>query len=122
MHFSRDVENLIANLRGLPEDESKSRPREVCGIASLIEVLAERHKIGRSTQEDVLMQHWREIVGEKNAHRTRPHKLVEGRKLIILVANAVVRQELEFNKRQIINRLKAWPECAQIEEISLRAG
>jgi len=120
MHFSREVNNLIANLRGVPEDRSRSRPRGAKPIDSVVEVILERYKIGQPTAEEVIVKHWKAIVGEETAHRARPMKLVNGKQLIILAANSVIKQELLFAERQILKRIRALPECSAIRDVSIR--
>lgn len=120
MHFSREVNNLIANLRGLPEDESRSRPRDVKPIDSVVEVILERYKIGKPTAEEIIVKNWKEIVGEETAHRCRPMKLVNGKQLVILASNSVIKQELLFSERQILKRIRALPECGAIRDVSIK--
>lgn len=120
MHFSRQVNNLIANLRGLPEDRGRSRPRDAKPIDSVVEVVIERYKIGKPTPEEIIVKHWKEIVGEETAHRARPMKIVNGKQLVILAANSVIKQELLFKERQILKAIRALPDCATIRDVAIR--
>ncbi len=98
MHFSREVNNLIANLRRVPEDRGRSIPRAVKPIDSVVEVILERYKIGKPTAEEIIVKHWKEIVGEQTAHRARPMKIVNGKQLVIYASNSVIKQELLFQE------------------------
>jgi len=120
MHFSREVNNLIANLRGLPEDHGRSRSRDIKNVDSVVEVILERYKIGQPTPEEIIVKHWKEIVGEETAHRCRPMKLVNGKQLIIYASNSVIKQELLFAERQILKRIRALPECGAIRDVSIK--
>jgi len=120
MQFSREVNNLIANLRGVPEDRGRSRLRDAKPVDSVIEVILERYKIGQPTPEEIIVKHWKDIVGEETAHRARPMKIVNGKQLVILAANSVIKQELLFAERQILKRVRALPECAGIRDVTIR--
>jgi predicted nucleic acid-binding Zn ribbon protein len=51
------------------------------------------------------IHHWREIVGEDIARRTRPECLRRGT-LVVRVVNSAWAQELAFRKEVILSRLK----------------
>lgn len=119
MQFSREVNNLIANLRGVPEDRSRSRRRDATPIDSLMEVVFERYKIGQPTAEEIIVKHWRDIVGEQTAHRCRPMKIVNGKQLVILASSSVIKQELLFAERQILKKVRALPECGAIRDVRI---
>lgn len=123
MKFSRQTENLIANLRGLPENRSRSRIRPAAPMETLVEKILQRYKIDKPRLEDTLMANWKSIVGEKNAHRCRPTRLVEKEtKLLIFTANTIVRSELQFNQRKIIQKINTLPDCQKIKAIGFQAG
>lgn len=122
MKFSRNVENLIANLRGLPENRSRSRLRPELRIDSVVEVLLERHQIGQTKPAETIMAHWKELVGSTAAHRCAPLRIDERGNLFVAVANPVIKQELLFRKRQILARLQQLPGCEHLNDIVLRAG
>ncbi|WP_309397849.1 DUF721 domain-containing protein [Cerasicoccus maritimus] len=119
MHFNREVNNLIANLRGVPEDRGRSVSRQAKPIDSLVEVIIERYKIGKPTAEEIIVKNWKDIVGEKTAHRARPMKIVNGKQLVILASNSVIKQELLFTERQILKRIRALPECGAIRDVKI---
>ena len=122
MKFSRDVQNLIANLRGLPEDRGRSRTRAATDLDSLVEVIFERHQIGQDNLESVIMANWKQIVGERTAHRCRPQRIVNNRKLVILAGNPVIRQELQFMQNKILRHLHTLPGCQCVREIVVLNG
>ncbi len=122
MKFSREVENLIANLRSLPEDKSRSNLRQSYPIDSLIEVILKRYKIGKPTSEETIMAHWTKIMGEDNAHRCSPQRLDEAGTLLVAVNNPVLRRELMFQRAPILKKIQALSECAHIKAIVFMAG
>ncbi|MDP0495992.1 MAG: DUF721 domain-containing protein [Verrucomicrobiota bacterium JB024] len=122
MHFRPDVEDLISSLLGTPGRASRARTRSPVTLDNVVEVIFERHQIGKDNIEDVIMAHWKEIVGERTAHRCRPQRLAKGTKLIILAGSPVIRQELQFSQHRILRKLHALPGCHTINEIVVLNG
>ena len=123
-HFSRTAEKLIADLRGVPDTEPKRQKlRATRELAGLIDELVAKHQIGREAPEQVIRDHWVELVGPANAAYSHPARLEQdGRKLVVLAAHAVVRNELFFHRATLLERVKKLPGCAGIKIIQLRAG
>lgn len=122
MKFSPQAEILIADLRNVPFEPSPAKISDIVPLDNIVEVIFERYKIGRVSVEDTIMAQWRDIVGEQTAHRCRPHKILDGKRLIIITNNAVLRQELEFRKSDVLRKLRALPQCDNIRDIVFRAG
>ena len=122
MRYPRRIENLIANLRSLPEDQSQSFVRHPYQFDSLLEVLVERYKIGRPTPEETIASNWRLIMGDTNADRCRPQRIDRRDRLVILVANATLRQELSFHRNLILERIRRLKDCGHIVDIILAPG
>ncbi|MBE2216353.1 MAG: DUF721 domain-containing protein [Opitutaceae bacterium] len=120
--FSRDVENLIAELRGLPTDLSRSKLRQTRGLGDVVEQLLHKYRIGMATPEDAIRQAWHEIVGEGNATFCHPLRIDRERTLVIGVSNPVVRQELLFHKATILQRIRAIPAAHHITDVAIRTG
>ena len=119
--FSRTVENLIADLRGLPEDDSRSRKRKATDLGSLIDSLLIKHRISHDSLEHSIRDKWPEIVGVANATYSHP-LVVERAQLIVLVSHAVVRNELFMHRLSILAKVKKLPGCEGIKGLALRAG
>ncbi len=122
MKYSRRVENLIANLRSVPEDENRSNLSEPFKADSLMEVLEERHNLGKARPEQVILENWKHIMGSENAPRTFPTRIMYKRRLLVSVANATLRQELSFHRHMILNRIRRLPGCNGIKELSFTTG
>lgn len=122
MRFRPSVENLIANLRGLPESRSRSRDRGTKPLDSVIEVCLERYKIGQETTEEVIMRNWGRIVGERHAARCAPLRVDQKQRLHIGIHNPVLRRELQFHEDRIMTVIRSIDGCEHITGIVLRAG
>lgn len=120
--FSRQVENLIADFRGLPTDTSRSKLRETRGLGAVVDQLLHKYRIGMATPEDAIRQAWPEIVGEGNATLCHPLRIDRERTLVIGVSNPVVRQELLFHKAMILQRVRAIPAAQHITDVAIRTG
>jgi hypothetical protein len=120
--FSRPVENMIAQIRGVPLDTSRSRPRDTRALGDLVEQLLHKHRIGMATPEDAIRDSWKEIVGAQIAHLCHPLRIDRSRTLIVGVGSPVVRQELFFHRAEVLKRIQAIPACHHIQAVSFRAG
>lgn len=119
--FSREVENLIADLRGLPENEARSRPRKTHDVGALIDELLVKYRISHDSIEHSIRAKWPELVGAANAAYSHP-VVVERQMLLVLTSHAVVRNELFHHKATILEKLRKLPGCAEIKGLTLRSG
>ena len=123
MKFSRKVENLIANLRSLPEDANRSVLNEPFKADSLMEVILERYNLGgKPKPEKIIMENWKHIMGAENAHRTCPTRILGKRRLLVSVGSATLRQELSFQRNMILNRIRRLPGCEGIKQLTFTTG
>ncbi len=119
--FSRAIENLIANFRGLPEDETSSKRRQTTDLSSIIDELLVKYRISHNLLEDTIREKWPELVGAANASYSHP-LVVERQQLIVLVSHAVVRNELFHHQSAILEKVHKLPGCAKIKGVTLRIG
>lgn len=119
--FSRAVENLIADLRDLPSDRSRSKKRKVTELTALIDELLVKHRISHDSIEHSIRDKWRELVGAANATYSHP-LAVERNLLVVLVSHAVVRNELFMHRDTILQKIRKLPGCAEIKGINLRSN
>ncbi len=122
MEYPRQTNNLIAALRGLPEDHSVAKLRPAFQIGSLIEVLEERYKFGQEKIEDLIARHWTMIVGEHAAHRSSPQRVIGNSILLVQVGNPMLRANLEFEKRKILDRIHRLPGGGVIQAVNFRSA
>ena len=120
--FSKLAEELVGDLRGVPFDDPKrSKKRPTQDLAALIEDLLQKNQIGRSSPEQIIREHWVELVGSANASYSHPAR-IERNQLVVLAAHAVVRNELFHHRAEIVTRIKKLPGCAHVKSLNLRAG
>jgi hypothetical protein len=81
----------------------------------------QKYQIGRSTPEQTLREHWADIVGPANASYSHA-VAIERNRLTVLVSHSVVRNELFHHRDQIVERIKAYPGCADVKSLNLRSG
>ena len=121
--FSRPIENLIADLRGLPGDQSRSKKRQEQPLGTAIDKLLHKYHIGKDAPDHTIRQHWAEIVGNANAAYSHPVK-IDGKtgKLLVQVTHAVVRDELRLLETILLQRVRQLPDCERVTGLTLRAG
>lgn len=119
--FSRAIENLIAGFRELPEDVSRSKRRKTTELGALVDELLVKYRISHDSLEHSIREKWPELVGAANASYSHP-LAVERNQLVVLVAHAVVRNELFHHRLTILEKLKRLPGCEHIRGLTLRAG
>jgi predicted nucleic acid-binding Zn ribbon protein len=134
-HFSRLAEELIGDLRGLPEtpkggrnlegrrpDPRRAENRDARPLAGLMESLLVKYRIGIETAEQTIRDRWPEIVGPAAAHYSHAATIDERGKLTVLVSHSVVRNELFHHRKPIVERIQRLPGCAHVRALLLRAG
>ncbi|MDR1907075.1 MAG: DUF721 domain-containing protein [Puniceicoccales bacterium] len=99
----RSVQNLIADFRGLPRDDSPSFLKDERSVSQLFQDILKKHV----TQSDArigaeIFESWPQIVGETFYSLCTPHKITATGALIIKVQNSVIRQELFFQREEIL--------------------
>jgi hypothetical protein len=120
--FTRSVENLIASLRGVPTNDSRSRPRRERPLGETIDQLLRKYHIGADAPDHTVRQHWAEIVGSANAAYSHPVKIDTKGRLLVLVSHAVVRDEIRLLETIILQRIRQLQGCEKVVGLTLRAG
>ena len=119
--FSRAVENLIADIRHLPQDTGRSKKRRPTELTTVIDELLVKYRISHDSVEHSIREKWSELVGVANASYSHP-LTVEKKLLVVLVSHAVVRNELFMHKDSIVEKLRKLPGCGEIKGLALRSG
>ena len=119
--FSREIENLIAALRGVPDDKTRTKRRATKDLGALVDELLVKYRISHDSLEHSIREKWPELVGPANAAYSHP-VVVERGLLLVVCSHGVVRQELFHHRLEILARLRKLPGCAEIRGITLRAG
>lgn len=120
--FSRDIQNLIADLRGVPGNRSRSRERKTQPLSDSIDRLLQKYQIGPEAPEHVIRARWHEVVGNANAGYSHPVRFDKNNKLLVLISHAVVRDELRILEPVILQRIRQLPGCERVTGLTLRAG
>jgi hypothetical protein len=115
-----DTERLLASFRGLPAPDHVVRPHTMRGLDGLVGHLLDRYRIEEPKLEDTIRDNWGIIIGARFMNSCEPAKLFGEDNLLIRVANPMVRQELEFMKRGILENLQSVPGCEGIQRIAFR--
>lgn len=120
--FRKSVERLIANFRGIPENYEGEAPKTEKDVSSVVERLVNRYKIGIESLENRIIENWPQIVGPANAKNCHPSRIDRERTLIVAVSNPIIRQELEFNKRLILQNLHKLQGAKKIRTLVFKSG
>ncbi|MDQ8202462.1 DUF721 domain-containing protein [Pelagicoccus sp. SDUM812003] len=121
-NFRKNVERLIANFRGIPENYPGEAPKTDKSMESVLDRILTKYKIGVESLEDRINENWPQIVGASNARNCTPSRIERERTLIIAVSNPIIRQELEFNKRLIMQNLHRLEGAKKIRSIVFKSG
>jgi hypothetical protein len=121
--FSKLAEDLIGSLRRIPNEEPASmRRRPTQELSQLIGDLRVKHSIGMESPEQMIRDHWTEVVGHANASYSHASQIDPRGRLIVLAAHSIVRNELFLHRKAIVEKLQKLPGCAHVKELYLRAG
>ena len=139
MPFSREIDNLVADFRGgMPHRPTKTtyipeyanlnwerrgiREHSAKGLEGLLGKIQETYCLQENRIEEIIMRNWKHILGSARAHRCSPERVVNEDTLVVFVGNPTLRNELIFDKRSILKRIQAIPECKGIKALQFRQG
>ena len=123
-HFSSAAEEMIGDLRRLPYYEPrKQKLRPTNALAIAVDQLVTQYQIGRDSPEQIIREHWTQIVGTANAEYSHAARLESGgRTLVVIAPHSVVRNELFHHRQAIVEKIRLIPGCNAIKQLNLRAG
>ncbi|MEO0510370.1 MAG: DUF721 domain-containing protein [Verrucomicrobiota bacterium] len=119
MKFSKNVEDVIADFRELPRTVTSSSRKDPVPLDNLLVVLQGQYKLEEPSPERSLVENWGEVFGNI-AGRCNPVRIKNGQTLIISVTNQTLRSELQFRKREILNKIQRLDHCEAINELVVR--
>lgn len=119
MPLSKKTEDLIADFRGLPRMVSDSARRAPVQLSNLLVVLKEQYKLEEPSPERSLVENWEHLFGNL-AGRCNPLRIKDGHILMISVTNQTLRSELQFRKKEILQRVRKLDHCQEIDELLIR--
>jgi hypothetical protein len=121
MKFSKNIEDVIADFRGLPRTVTASSRREPTPLDNLLVVLQEQYKLEKPSPERSLVENWEHIFGRKLSGRCNPVRIKDEQTLIVSVTNQTLRSELQFMKRAVLKKIQALDHCEHISELVIRS-
>jgi len=119
--FSKNIEDVIANFRGLPHTVTASSRREPTPLDSILVVLQEKYKLDKPSPERSLVENWESIFGPSLSERCHPVRIKDEHTLIVSVTNQTLRSELQFMKRAVLKKIQKLEHCGEIKEIVIRS-
>jgi predicted nucleic acid-binding Zn ribbon protein len=110
----------LEHLKRVIQQRSR-RPREPRRIADVINQLLARRGYAQGQATEQLEKAWSEAVGGHLARHSRPATLKRG-VLEIIVRSSTVLQELTFQKKQLLGRLRSSDAGAAIRDLRFHVG
>jgi hypothetical protein len=120
MKFSKNIEDIIADFRGLPRSVTASSRREPVQLDNLMVVLQEKYKLEQPSPERVLVENWEAVFGNL-AGRCHPVRIKDEHTLIVSVTNQTLRSELQFRKKAVLKKIQTFEHCGGITDIVIRS-
>ncbi|HAV13538.1 MAG TPA: hypothetical protein DCX06_08640 [Opitutae bacterium] len=121
MKFRKDIEDIIADFRGLPRTVTNASRREPTPLDNLLVVLQEQYKLEKPSPERTLVENWETVFGPKLSGRCNPVRIKDDHTLIVSVTNQTLRSELQFQKRAVLKRIQALEQCSEIKDLVIRS-
>jgi putative hydrolase of the HAD superfamily len=116
--FSRNVINLLANLRGLPEDKGRSTLRNSVSIDDAVTQAFRKLRLDKPVPEDAIVASWNKLLPLKLSRRCAPLRVIEDGRLIIQCESAVIKSEARFFEKSLLLKIRELPGCRQVKAIS----
>ena len=120
MNFSKSVEDMIADFRGLPRTTTGSSKQAPVPLDKILAIVKDKYELERSGPERTIVENWNAIFGNL-AGRCNPLSMKDGKTLVVSVTNQTLRSELQFRKQTLLKKIQALPHCENISEILIRA-
>ncbi|MDQ8195509.1 DUF721 domain-containing protein [Coraliomargarita sp. SDUM461004] len=121
MKFTKNVEDVIANFRGLPRTVSAAARRDPTPLDNILAVLQEKYKLEKPSPERTLVENWEKIFGPSMCERCHPVRIKDEHTLVVSVTNQTLRSELQFMKRSILKKIQKLEHCEDINELVIRS-
>lgn len=115
--LSRARRNLIANLRGQPEERGRSAEREVRTLDQAVEEAVRRLGIDRPVPEHAISAAWARLLPPTLARRTAPLRILADGKLMVQCDGSTVRSEVTFLSRALLSRIRELPGCGHVTAV-----
>jgi hypothetical protein len=112
----------VENFLGLPAPAVRRRrhPRKLGGLVEAW--LPATEAGGEAGPTGTLLAAWEDLLGPERSRRCHPVRLRPDGVLVVAVSNPVLRQELSWEKRNLLAAIQALPGCAGVRRLLLRSG
>lgn len=112
----------VENFLGLPAPSVRRRrpPRSLGGLVE--SWLPAEGAAVEAGPTGTLLASWEDLLGPARARRCHPVRLRPDGVLVVAVPNPVLRQELSWEKRDLLAAIRALPGCAGIRRLLLRSA
>lgn len=109
--------NLLANLRGMPEESGRSAEREIRTLDQAVEEAVRRLGVDRPIPEHSISAAWPRLLPALLARRTAPLRILPDGKLMVQCEGATVRSEAAFHSRALVAKIRALPGCGHVSAV-----
>lgn len=120
--LTRAQRNLVANLRGQPEERGRSSERAVRTIDQAVEEAVRRMGIDKPVPEHAISAAWGKLLPPALARRTSPLRILPDGKLMIQCDGATVRSEVTFLSRGLLAKIRELPGCGHVKTVGFTVG
>lgn len=112
---------LIADFLELPVPEDPAKRSHPLSMKQVVEKAWANWGIGQEkSPEEALTENWEKIVGRKFAGKCAPERLTEKTgTLFIKTASGPIKQELGFEKKQILLKIQKLEGCSFVKELKI---
>ncbi len=118
----REARNLLANLRGHPEESGRSTEREVGTLDAAIGAAVRRLGVDRPIPEHAISEAWGRLLPPPLARRSAPLRILPDGKLLIHCESPVVRAEAAFHARALLAKVRELPGCRHVVAVGFVSG
>ncbi|MFT7644070.1 MAG: hypothetical protein ACI9G1_005836 [Pirellulaceae bacterium] len=101
--------------------QKKQYYRPAVKIDNIISALMSRRGYAQQKSNEALQQAWAAAAGKRLANECRVGNLKRG-VLEVFVSNSTVLQEITFQKRRIVKKLKETTVCEKLKDVKFRIG
>ena len=110
---------LVANFLQMPMGEDMTKFREPLSMKELIEKTWENWGLGdEKTPEESISENWQKLVGKKLYMKCAPERLHPSSGILFIrTSGGPVRQELSFQKKGILEKIKKLEGCSEIKDL-----
>ena len=122
LRLRREARNLLANLRGMPEETSRSTERETGTLDAAVDAAVRRLGIDRPIPEHAISAAWGTLLPPAVARRSSPLRILPDGKLIIHCESPVVRSEAAFHARALLAKVRELPGCRHVASVGFVSG